>query len=89
MDWEEFLKPTKWNLMLLVILVSLSILYQRPNYCFDANCYPRGFPLPFIDDFQGSLRIMQEKYIVYFLVDIIFWYFISSIVLFFISKLKN
>ena len=76
MDWKEFFKPTKWKLLVSVALVALSLFYKRPNYCFDANCYPRGFPLPFVDEVAGSLNIAHGKYISFFVIDIIIWFLV-------------
>ena len=50
----KFFKPTKWKIFGSFILLTLSLFYKRPNYCFDANCYPRGAPLPFVDEFSSG-----------------------------------
>lgn len=80
MNLKEFLRPTGRKLILAVVLVSASLLYQRPNYCSDATCYPRGFPLPFADEFSGTLRTGQLHYPGYLAIDFIFWFAIACVI---------
>ena len=88
MDLKDFVKPNTKKIVLTLILSFLSLLYKRPNYCFDINCYPRGFPLPFADELYNGLRIAHQKYISYFLVDLIF-YFLLVCLIYHIFKTKK
>lgn len=89
MNLKEFLKPTLIKILVTIILIFSSLLYKRPNYCFDANCYPRGFPLPFVDEMISGLRVAHEKYIGYFLIDFVVYFLLSCVIIHIFNKLKN
>ena len=89
MDWKGFFRPAKSKVLISITLAALSLLYKRPNYCFDANCYPRGLPLPFIDEVAGSLNIAHDKYIGFFVIDIIIWFLVACLTIYLFKKFKK
>ncbi|MEK6984314.1 MAG: hypothetical protein AABX33_07105 [Nanoarchaeota archaeon] len=89
MDFKDYLKPSARKIVLTLFLAFLSLLYKRPNYCFDANCYPRGFPLPFADEISGGLKIAHQKYIGYFLIDFILFFLLVSLVYYIFNRFKK
>ncbi len=86
MNWKEFFKPTVFKIVLFLVLFYLTyMLFPNPVAGTGPNMF--GFPLNFLGArcYPQPLLICFENVVEFslanFLVDVIIWYFASSLIL--------
>ncbi|MBU3965613.1 hypothetical protein KKG29_00015 [Patescibacteria group bacterium] len=98
---KQFLKPELRKVLILIIFFSLSLLYKwdlprlmNIGIVNDAPNIARGLPLPFITEGCNFVECgyfpLPFPYLqIFLIIDIIFWYLISCLVIFTWDKIKN
>jgi len=99
MKWKEFLRPTKGKLILTFIFFSITLLisdffYNEVlifNFCTlkvtGGGCFRAfGLPLPFVL-VDGSFLNLDN--IIALVIDILFWYFLTSLIVKIYNKVKK
>jgi len=100
MDYKKLLMPAPSQMMLFIVLLIFSVLYQSGNVATDATSVSGGFPLPFYtksvcgdpcitaeDVASGTTAKISERY--FFLnlgIDVIVLYMVSAILIFIYRK---
>ena len=87
MNWKEFFKPTKLNIIILIFLVVALSVSDFTVYCPECPTNIHGFPLNFYKIVGCSNTNVPEcnpyspRYnIPNFVIDIIIWYVVSLII---------
>jgi len=97
-SWKEFLKPDWRKIVLTCIFISLSFFYVYSPLIADAYEEYRGLPLFYWKYFVGTGPIITgmklpepstEFLYLNLIIDIIFWYLISCIIVWIYDKFKK
>jgi len=93
MNWKYFLKPTISKIIISVAIIVLTSLRNSATYCPGCTREAYGFPLT-LYELPGCepVSVGCPSYaIVYIglLVDIVFWYIISSLLIWLYYKVKK
>ena len=99
---KEFLKPERKKIILFVFLIGFFFLFFGDSYrmalCDPCGCYNKwGYPFSFFKESAVGARIKpfscgtKVAYYSYsdLIFDLLFWYFISCLIIFASNKLKN
>jgi hypothetical protein len=98
MNWKRFLKPDWRKIILTVILISLSFLYIYEPVIMDAYEAYRGLPMFYWKYFTGTGLIVPgmnlpepvtEFLYLNLIIDLIFWYFLSCLIIWIYNKVKK
>lgn len=90
---KQFLKPNWKKNLIVLIFISFS-------YFFKVNCLPAemlgaceeyGFPMAYLEMSSGDFAYIPQYFILWFglIMDLIFWYFVSSGIIFTYNKFKT
>jgi len=96
---KEFFKPTWIKILITIILLLITLFYKWSNHCIGDVCRLRGLPIPFADEIGGKFYFYILGYSTYYgfssfflislILDIIFWYLISCLIIWIYNKIKN
>jgi len=87
MTLKQFLKPDWRKIITFVILFVVSLYYTYYEACPEL-CYPtRGLPLPIQG--AGYTKAISNLLIIFLMIDLIFWYFISCLIVWIYDKVKK
>jgi len=89
---KQFLKPDWRKILITLILLGLTYFYKvdcSPGGVFICEAY--GFPISYLRMSSGDLVYYPEYSILWLglVVDLIFWYFVSSAIVFALMHLKK
>lgn len=90
-NWKEFFKPTKIKIILFIILLIVSFLNLVGGVCtasIPAICF-YGIGFPFVVNITLTGYSITNIGIIELIVDIIFWYLISCLMIFAYNKTKK
>ena len=88
MNWKEFLKPNWKKIMIMIILLLISSI-RIPKVClFIGTSCPESYGLPLVFYEIGYLDNVTNSPI-NFIIDLIFWYIVSCIVVTIYDKFKK
>ncbi|OIO45418.1 MAG: hypothetical protein AUJ24_00690 [Parcubacteria group bacterium CG1_02_36_42] len=88
MNLKQFLKPD-WRKIAIFIILSILFLSFRHSISFGELIFSvRGLPLP-IETSDFSWRYGHPRLILCLIIDLLFWYFISCLILYVYNKLKK
>jgi len=91
MGWKEFLKPD-WKKLLLFLILGIALFFiewsEQLWWPQCADCYSyQGIPLPIYS--SGGFTGETTFHLIFLLINILIWYFISVIVVFGVNKLRK
>jgi thiamine transporter ThiT len=80
MNWKEFLKPTKWKIILFLLSFTFSSWFLQgiPVNFFDVYAC-KGMNCPVYSNFSP----------IFFLLDVIFWYIVCCLMFWIYDKVKK
>ncbi len=94
MKLKEFLKPTIWKVIIFIILLILTSVFNYATYCPECTRAAYGFPLA-LYELPGCKPVSAEGCpgyrVIYsaLIVDLIFWYLVSCLIVWFYDKRKK
>lgn len=93
MSLKEFLRPTKWKLVLFIVLFILSLFVVLQNQIRDGGCDTQGFPLPVYEfnciSILGSVPTEAPFNFVGLVFNLIIWYLVSCLTVFIYTRLRK
>jgi len=101
MNWKEFLKPEWGKIVIFVILMAVTYFYESNWWILGPDVHFHGLPLPYYQctteylphtpvDTYCNFKVGPDAFpYIWLVIDVIFWYFISCLIVWIYDKVKK